>query len=94
MSFPANRTYALTFEIPKGYVVDEMPAPITVKLNEKGDGIFQYLVQNSGVYISLRTTLILKRTFFTADEYDMLREFFNLVVKKQNENIVLKKKNS
>jgi len=40
----------------------------------------------------LRMKLIMKRTYFLPDEYDLLREFFNMVVKKQSEQIVFKKK--
>jgi hypothetical protein len=42
--------------------------------------------------ISLRSRIKLKRAMFMPDEYEMLREFFNLVVKKHSEQIVFKKK--
>jgi len=93
MSFPSNRTYTINLEIPKGYVVDEIPKSVMVKLNERGDGVFEYQVRQGDTYISLRTKLTIKRTYFDADEYNMLREFFDLIVKKQNETIVFKKKN-
>ena len=35
---------------------------------------------------------ILKSAYYLPEEYEMLREFFNLVVKKHNEQIVFKKK--
>ncbi|MGC4039208.1 MAG: DUF3857 and transglutaminase domain-containing protein [Chitinophagaceae bacterium] len=92
MSFPANRSYVLNLDVPDGYIVDELPKPVKVKLNQEGDGVFEYIIENRDNKISLRTRLFIRRTFFSPDEYDMLREFFNLVLKKQNENIVFKKK--
>ena len=35
----------------------------------------------------------INKTMFLPDEYENLREFFKLVVKKQSEQIVLKKSN-
>jgi len=53
--------------------------------------LFEYLIQNVNGLISMRAKLIIKRTFFAPSEYYLLREFFDLVMKKQNENIVLKR---
>jgi hypothetical protein len=36
--------------------------------------------------------LRITRAYFLPEEYEMLREFFNYVVKKHNEQIVFKKK--
>jgi hypothetical protein len=78
--------------IPDGYVIDELPKSIIVKLNEAGDGQFEYRIAESGGTISMRSRIQLKRAYYKPAEYEMLREFFNLVVKKHNEQIVLKKK--
>jgi hypothetical protein len=78
--------------VPNGYEVDELPKPMRMKLNEEGDGLFEYLIQQQDNLISLRVKITMKRTYFLPDEYDMLREFFNMIVKKQSEQIVFKKK--
>jgi hypothetical protein len=54
--------------------------------------MFEYRISESGGVVSMRSRLLLKRTFFQPDEYENLREFFNLVVKKHAEQIVFKKK--
>ncbi|MBS1576473.1 MAG: DUF3857 domain-containing protein [Bacteroidetes bacterium] len=92
MPYRTDETLVLNMEVPKGYEVDELPKPIRMKLNEEGDGMFEYLVQQQDDRISLRMKLIIKRTYFMPDEYDLLREFFNQVVKKEGEQIVFKKK--
>lgn len=92
MPYAVDDTYNLQLEVPVGYEVDELPKQLIVKLNEEGDGMFEYRINHSASTISLRSRLMIKRTLFSPEEYDMLREFFSLVVKKHNEQIVFKKK--
>lgn len=92
MPYAMDETYLLRMDVPAGYVIDEMPKQMMVKLNEEGDGLFEYRISESGGAISLRCRVMIKRAYFLPEEYEMLREFFNLVVKKQSEQIVFKKK--
>ena len=92
MPYASDETYIFSMAVPDGYMVDELPKSTVVKLNQEGDGVFQYLISESGGTISLRSRITFKRAFFLPEEYETLREFFNLIVKKQNEQIVLKKK--
>lgn len=92
MPYVIDETYLMQMQVPEGYVVDELPKQIMVKLNEREDVMFEYRISESNGYISLRSRLNFKRSFFQPDEYETLREFFNLVVKKHNEQIVFKKK--
>jgi hypothetical protein len=91
MPYTEDETYVFNMIIPDGYVIDELPKPIIIKLNEEGDGKFEYLISQSGGIISMRSRIQLKRTFYLPEEYEMLREFFDLIVKKHSEQIVLKK---
>jgi hypothetical protein len=92
MPYARDETYIFSMFIPEGYEVDELPKSVIVKLNEAGDGQFEYRISESGGIISMRSRIQLKRAYYLPEEYDILREFFNLVVKKHNEQIVLKKK--
>lgn len=92
MPYAMDETVNLQLEIPQGYTVDEIPQSIIVKLNDQEDGVFEYRISKSGNYISLRSRIRFKRTFFMPEEYETLREFFNLIVKKQAEQVVFKKK--
>ena len=92
MPYTSDETYVLTLQVPDGYTVDEIPKSIKVKLNEEGEGEFEYIIAQSENTISLRSRLRFSRATFLPEEYDLLREFFNLVVKKHNEQIVFKKK--
>jgi hypothetical protein len=73
-------------------MVDELPKPIKVKFNEEGEGLFEYLVSQSNGVISLRSHVKFTKATFQPDEYETLREFFNIIVNKQKEQIVFKKK--
>jgi hypothetical protein len=92
MPYTSDEIYNLTFEVPNGYVVDELPKQIAAKMDEEGSAYFEYRISLSGSTISLRSRLKIDKTLFLPNEYEMLREFFNIVVSKQNEQIVFKKK--
>ncbi len=93
MPYKLDENYSLSLTIPDGYAVDEIPASLKMKLNERGDASFEYVstkVSEKEIRISCR--LETKKTHFPNEEYEVLREFFNRVVAKQNEQVVLKKK--
>lgn len=92
MPYTIDETVNLQMEVPQGYVVDELPKSLIVKLNEQDDGVFEYRISQSGENISLRSRVRFKRAYFLPEEYETLREFFNLIVTKQSEQIVFKKK--
>lgn len=87
----SDETYLLTMEVPEGYTVDELPKQIVVKLDEAGKSFFEYRVQVAGSTLSLRSRIKLDRAYYEPDEYENLREFFNLVVKKHGEQVVFKR---
>ncbi|MBC9929680.1 DUF3857 domain-containing protein [Chitinophaga qingshengii] len=86
-----DEIYSFNMEVPEGYVVDELPKGSMAKYNED-EGLFQYLIQSDGSHIQLRSRVKLNKANFPPEEYENLRAFFDLVVKKQAEQIVLKKK--
>lgn len=92
MPYGFDRTYNLQMEVPEGYVVDELPKSMVVKMNEAEEGMFEYRISQSGSSISFRCRVQMKRAYFDPDEYEMLREFFNMIVAKESEQIVFKKK--
>ena len=92
MPYKVDKIFTLQIEVPKGYVVEEIPKSVVVKANEAGDASFEYRLSESGGYVYLRSRLNVKRTWFGPEEYETLREFYSLVVKKHNEQIVFKKK--
>jgi hypothetical protein len=92
MPFTVDETFTLQMEIPKGYEIDELPKGTVIKYNEEGDALFEYRISSSSDLILFRCHLLVKRAYFLPEEYEGLREFYAMIVKKQNEQIVFKKK--
>lgn len=91
MPYTFKETIICNMSVPEGFVVDEMPKSTRVKLDGE-KGVFEYIIQNTEGVIQLRCVLDLKKANFPAEDYASLRDFFTYVVKKQSEQIVLKKK--
>lgn len=92
MPYTKDDTYVLRLEIPNGYEVDELPKQVRIRMNEEGDGMFEYLVSQTEGVISLRSRIVINRAFYLPEEYEMLREFYNMIAQKHGEQIVFKKK--
>ncbi|HEY5969780.1 MAG TPA: transglutaminase domain-containing protein [Chitinophagaceae bacterium] len=92
MPYAFDETYLLSTQVPSGYEVDELPKSIKVNFDEQGNSFFEYIISSSGGVISFRSRIKLTRSYYLPDEYEILREFFNLIVSKQSEQIVFKKK--
>jgi hypothetical protein len=92
MPYTFNETYVFNMEIPKGYKVEELPKSTRVKLNDE-EGMFEYIISASATNIQFRMKLALNKASFAKEDYATLRDFFAMVVKKQSEQIVLKKTN-
>jgi len=91
MPYAIDETFLSKIEAPKGYEIGQVPKAVRINLDEKGKSFFEYLVEVSGNYISLRSRIKVHRSYFLPGEYKALRDFFTIVVNKQNEKIVLKK---
>src|ERR1700733_5960039 len=91
MPFAMDEIYTLTMDIPEGYVVDELPKSAKVLFNED-QGVFEYLIAKGDDNIQFRSRIRLNQANFKPEDYAALRDFFGYIVKKQNEQIVFKKK--
>jgi hypothetical protein len=91
MPYTTDDLYLLNLEIPEGYEVEELPKSARVALNGD-DGSFEYLIARQENFIQLRCRIKLNKANFSADDYANLRDFYAFVVKKENEQIILKKK--
>jgi hypothetical protein len=91
MPFSSDEIFVFNLDIPDGYIVDEMPKSARLSLNEN-EGMFEYLVQKSDNTVQLRSRIKFEKADFTPEDYSSLRDFFGFIVKKQSEQIVLKKK--
>jgi len=88
---PLDKMYLCKFTIPDGYVVDELPKSLVLKLPDNS-ARYTYNLVHAGNAISLTSNLQINSSLFSQDEYPHLREFYTQLVAKQAEQIVLKKK--
>jgi hypothetical protein len=91
MPYKINDLYIMTMNIPGGYKLDELPKSVIFKMNDEGDAVFQYKINQTANALIIQTKLEINKTVFAASQYDQLRAFFNGVVAKQNEQIVFRK---
>jgi len=90
MPYTIDDIYTLNMDIPKGYQVDELPKSARIKLNDD-EGMFEYLISNTGENIQMRCRLVLKKATYSNEDYQSLRDFYGFVVSKEAEQIVFKK---
>lgn len=83
-----SKSMIVKITIPEGYTV-ELPEPTMLALPENG-GRFSYNATQLGKAISIVSKFKLNQTTFTPDEYLGLKQFYDLVAKKNTEMIVLK----
>ena len=92
MPYTFDETFVFRMDVPAGYAVDELPKSIRVNFDEQGSSYFEYIIGENDGTISLRSRIKMTRSYFVSDEYDILREFYSLIVKKHGEQIVFQKK--
>jgi hypothetical protein len=88
---PLERIYLLKLTIPDGYDVDELPQSKVLTIPQNG-GKYLYNMTRNGNTINLTSIFQINKGIFAQTEYPNLREFYNQMVAKQAEQIVLKKK--
>ena len=86
-----ERIYTCRIAMPEGYVVDELPKSKVLTLPANA-AKFTYSVTQAGSFLSIVSNFQINQSLFSQLEYPNLREFYNQVVAKQAEQIVLKKK--
>ena len=89
-NYPLAETIVIEYTLPDGYVVESLPKPIKLKLPDNSI-VVSYVIQANGDKISVLYRRNISKTLFLADEYQDLKEFYNLIVKTHSDKIILKK---
>jgi hypothetical protein len=87
-----EETFVATYTIPEGYMVEEIPKGAKVSLPGDGGRFTYFIGVGEGGKISISSKIFLKKATYFAEEYDALRAFYDQIVQKHAEQIVLKKK--
>lgn len=90
---PTSETYQFQLKIPDGYKVEEFPENCIIRLPQNG-GSFIINSQIFGGNLVLTSKFHINKSLFLQSEYEALKQFYNQVIAKQSEQIVLKKVNN
>jgi len=89
-SYNHSYTYSAQFEIPQGYQVETLPKAQSIALPER-HMLFAYSVVANGNTVQVIRRFLINQSLFLPEEYKSLQEFYNQMVAKEAEVIVLKK---
>ena len=89
--FPQKLNYNISLKLNDQYEVVSLPLPLVIK-SESDNVSFVFNISATGNNIQISCNLELLDTVVNAENYMALKEFFNKMLSKQTEKIVLKKK--
>ena len=89
-SFPFMHRKIVNVVVPEGYTVAALPAPISLSLPD-GMGSFKYNITQAEGRINVMCTITMNNSVIPAFKYELIKEFYNQRVQKENEKIVLTK---
>lgn len=87
----SDHVYMATIKIPDGYELSEIPKSTTVSLPEDL-GKFTYMISEVAGAIKVSSRITLNEFYFAPEAYDALKSFYDYIVEKHAEQVVLKKK--
>lgn len=89
--YPINDQFILNLELPEGYALEDVPEQIKASLPNNG-GQFVYMVNAPRPgFLQVTMRIVINQLYFAPNEYDALKNFFDMVAEKQQEQLVLKK---
>ena len=88
---PQDEILLVTLTLPTGYELAETSKSTAFSLANDG-GRYQYNVATTGPTVQLTSRLTLHKPVYGAEEYANLRELYRLMLEKQVEKLVIRKK--
>lgn len=89
---PRENMGMIKIKLPEGYEVEELPEQLAMSLPDQS-GIFRYSVTQIGNELMVMNSLKISKPLYLPEEYLALKKFYELVVSKHAEQVVLKKVN-
>ena len=88
--YPFESKIYINIDIPQGYKVEFLPKAANL-LTGDNIGTFSYVVENTDNKIKMIITTTINTAIVPADFYDVLKEFYQGMITKENEKIILTK---
>ena len=89
-SFPTTNQYLITIKIPEGYQIESVPESLALQLPED-IGSYQYNITAKANQIQVKLTSEIKSPLISAQGYEMIKNYYQQIVQKNAEKIVLTK---
>ncbi|MAW96474.1 MULTISPECIES: DUF3858 domain-containing protein [unclassified Leeuwenhoekiella] len=86
--YPWKDRYIITIKLPEGYNVETLPENGIYTFGDDM-GSFKYLISSTNNTIQVSTEMVINSSIITPDLYKGLKEFYTMVVSKENEKVVL-----
>lgn len=85
-----NDRYTINMMIPEDYIVESLPESSVVQFHGNA-GEFKYIVNANGNMLQFLVSFDLNQSFILPNEYNDFKQFYQVMIEKQTEKIVLKK---
>ena len=92
-AYPYQEKYMVNIALPEGYRVESLPESVAFSLDQDM-GAFRYQIQSNGASLQLLVQVGMNHAVIPATYYAGLREFFETIVQKESEQVVLTKTTS
>jgi len=89
-SYPRQTRYLINVKIPEGYQVESLPEGMAMSLPDEL-GSFSYNITNNQGNIQLVVSFEIKSSIISPLYYEAVKEYYNKLVEKETEKIVLTK---
>lgn len=89
-NYPSKHVKVVNILLPEGYTVEAMPEPSAVTFNG-GACTYSFNTAQNGRFLRVESVFDLKTTVYNPQDYSVLKQFFNHIVEKETETIVLSK---
>ncbi len=90
LKYPYVTTATVNIMIPEGYRVESIPENFASELNA-GEGSFTFVASQSGNFLRIQSVVDFKNIVFNPRDYNALKGFFDFLIEKQTESIVISK---
>jgi hypothetical protein len=88
--FPFTDKYNITIKIPEGFVVETLPTPAVITM-EDNIGTFKFNIVNNDGTLQLVVSHQINEPIVSTEKYEMLKEYYKGMIAKETEKIVLKR---
>jgi len=88
---PKSSKNVINISIPQGYQIESIPESFAIALPNKY-GIYKFNISTSGNKISVYSILKIKSAIYPIEYYQEIKEFYKMIVNKNLERVVLKRR--